>query len=485
MLSFRTTNCYRQLKVLNICLLLIFLLAAVLVALIVENFDFFFPKYELDPLYKNICLNFKDPSTLTHQQKLSEFKASPCAPVTFTPGFAASRLRLEINCEQLQKNDPETFESCYWNTCEQSWSKFWPIYRAPAAEYDLWLPSTFSIISTFLPITIRDKCYYNLTKTVYNPKATSWDNFIIPRIGIRTTWYGNTVETKPQSNCGFDSVYDMAGIKGIVKKTSPYKKFLDTLEYLGYTNGLTMQIIPYDFRKNMKLNGHLPKFERSVSELHRITGKKVMVMAHSYGNIHVWHGLVKMDQGIKDRTVKSWIALHPPFGSGVATGIKAMVAGSNRLNFLGMGFGYWSYMSFMSQETSLYESFPTNAYEIFEGADFMRNITDQIRFEKDKGFFGSKKGISFWPDSWETCSRDYFYHNNCTTGLFNQSSTEYIRIENQGYTSEQLKEYLQVISFHAPDVNKKLWELTRNDKDIADIYDQLPNPGNLPLTNPK
>ena len=41
---------------------------------------------------------------------------------------------------------------------------------------------------------------------------------------------------------------DIKGWKGRVAKTSPYRKLFNTLEFMGYVPGLTMQPIPYDTR---------------------------------------------------------------------------------------------------------------------------------------------------------------------------------------------------------------------------------------------
>lgn len=72
---------------------------------------------------------------MSPKEQLMEFAKGPCLPVTVVPGILGSKLKVEINCEVLQKENPEIFQACGWSTCTG-----WGILASkPKAEYNLWI----------------------------------------------------------------------------------------------------------------------------------------------------------------------------------------------------------------------------------------------------------------------------------------------------------------------------------------------------------
>lgn len=70
-----------------------------------------------------------------------------------------------------------------------------------------------------------------------------------------------------------------------------YGRMIDMLEAMGYQSGLTMQPLPYDFRYGI-LASETPKlFPQVINNLYYVTGKKVVVVAHSLGTLHTLSGL--------------------------------------------------------------------------------------------------------------------------------------------------------------------------------------------------
>jgi hypothetical protein len=204
-----------------------------------------------DQAYKNICLNGKPKSSLTLTQQLIEFIKGPCSPILFIPGILATRLRIEIDCKLLQKEDPQTFENCNWNTCTDY--GYWPFSRKPYPEYDIWLPSFWSKISFFLPrnYVFRDICFASLIKKKYRYSETEdVRNITQDRPGLRLTWYGDTPETSDHqlSECGKTALSTLSAFF-----PNFYYKILDFYEYMGYTHGLTLQGVPYDWRETCRI----------------------------------------------------------------------------------------------------------------------------------------------------------------------------------------------------------------------------------------
>jgi esterase/lipase superfamily enzyme len=69
---------------------------------------------------------------------------------------------------------------------------------------------------------------------------------------------------------------------------------------MGYTNGVNYQAIPYDFRFSVLASDAPKHIARSIQELHRNTGKKVVIFGHSLGNIHILKALASLNQTFKN-----------------------------------------------------------------------------------------------------------------------------------------------------------------------------------------
>jgi hypothetical protein len=69
-----------------------------------------------------MCINKKDPSTLSDKEYLKEFAAGPCSPTMILPGLISTKLMVQIDCEELMDKNPKTFSACLWNGCKKTWS---------------------------------------------------------------------------------------------------------------------------------------------------------------------------------------------------------------------------------------------------------------------------------------------------------------------------------------------------------------------------
>lgn len=70
-----------------------------------------------------------------------------------------------------------------------------------------------------------------------------------------------------------------------------YGRMLDMLYAMGYTPGLTLQAVPYDFRYGILASSTPKFFPQAINNLYYITGKKVVIVAHSLGTLHTLMGL--------------------------------------------------------------------------------------------------------------------------------------------------------------------------------------------------
>lgn len=55
---------------------------------------------------------------------------------------------------------------------------------------------------------------------------------------------------------------------------------------MGYDSGLTLQAIPYDFRYGILASKTATFLSQAIKNLYQITGKKVVIVAHSLGTLH-------------------------------------------------------------------------------------------------------------------------------------------------------------------------------------------------------
>jgi hypothetical protein len=108
----------------------------------------------------------------------------------------------------------------------------------------------------------------------------------VEKRGIHVAPIGETRETQHNSECGFDSITYLVDFDyGVDVQVMGYFDNLKVAFHgAGYRAGLTMQALPYDWRKGYRENNLDYKFERTVDLLHEITGKKVIIAAHSMGN---------------------------------------------------------------------------------------------------------------------------------------------------------------------------------------------------------
>lgn len=85
-----------------------------------------------------------------------------------------------------------------------------------------------------------------------------------------------------------------------------------------------------------------------------------------------------------------------------------------------IGFDYLAHKEIFLENTGLIGAYYTNAWEHERGSDWMQNVTRHLDYEKS--FEGNRmsskvgKGIDFWPDYNQTCSRNFAVNEKCVTG---------------------------------------------------------------------
>lgn len=134
---------------------------------------------------KNMCVNGKDVTKLSQKEYLVEFAKGPCNPAVFLPGIGGSKLRVMIDCKELQAKDPSTFAACGWKRCSG--------LQTPKSEYKVWIPTPFAPMS----ITINSENARNCFNAVMGFDTSEINKGIIKsRPGLTVVIEGNIPLTK-------------------------------------------------------------------------------------------------------------------------------------------------------------------------------------------------------------------------------------------------------------------------------------------------
>jgi len=202
----------------------------------------------------------------------------------------------------------------------QARQKVWgsmPFKCRKAGSYAAWVnPYRMGCATSFCLLN----CTVNELSLRYDPVMHSTSNnphvdVIVPQLGDV-----DAVEYFVPSSLG----YIMSSQSGY------YDDVVDLLESLGYTKNLNIRGAPYDFRlAPNEMDEFYSNMIQLVKETYRDNGnKRVILLAHSMGNLHMLYFLNRMDQEWKDTYIQSFISAAGPWGGAVKI-LKALASGDN------------------------------------------------------------------------------------------------------------------------------------------------------------
>lgn len=218
------------------------------------------------------CLNGADPSKLTNQQYLKAFAAGPCNPAVYLPGISGSKLSVVVNCNEFKQYHPDDFKSCGWQTCTG--------FLSPKSEYRVWAPHVLSPMSIGIPDANHRNCF----SAVFGfDTSKAAQGILTQKRGLKVMVEGTTPETRTfaKSKCASKSVENL-GLEDFAPRM--YLDLRLVFENAGYKCGVNLQALPYDFRLAYQENELNARFPGVIQEMYTNLGKKVVVIAHSFGN---------------------------------------------------------------------------------------------------------------------------------------------------------------------------------------------------------
>lgn len=280
--------------------------------------------------------------------KRLRFIYGKCNPVLFIPGLMATRLQLRVDCKEYVKDEQafkEMNEHCKNNNIcpadDESGIRrlvLWPsilsdfnLFKLPTE--DGWQNSN-SCMAFFMQ-------HYNSKESCPNLKTKNGKTVNSCRYSphVKIIPYGIETSLRRAEHCGFGSVNNIAYSKHLSlflnlsnKSTKGFDGITDQLLDLGYSRGFSFAASPYDFKEAECENKHFEsQFEKLVNMLYENTGKKVILIAHSYGNLNINHQLIS-NPGLKNK-IKHIVNIAGPL-SGTIKSEQLLNTGSSEFMVL-------------------------------------------------------------------------------------------------------------------------------------------------------
>ena len=259
------------------------------------------------------------------------FILGKCSPIILVPGIFSTRLKIEIDCKQLFEKEKENYKSIQF-FCEGS--HICPFNFKFKDTLFLSLTGKFGILFSgsddYIDIKEYIKNHYDnfnvnnykgaclgFLLTFFNkedecPKTKENKEICNHSDYIKIYFDGGDDETEKDSKCGLNSVAHVT--ENDLSSTRVFGDVIKNLTSVGYKEGFSLGSIPYDFRRFIATNEFATKiFRFQIENLYNITGKKVIIVAHSFGTLITLNNLINKENKDLIPKIKKFIAIGPPF----------------------------------------------------------------------------------------------------------------------------------------------------------------------------
>lgn len=262
-------------------------------------------------------------------KKRLRFIEKGCSPVIFVPGLLATRLNAVLNCSKINNDkafrlDLDLFcgnKICSTNNMEVH--AFWP--NANLSGFYMMHDKNnknnecFGYFMKFY--NTNSSC--KESSTAENKCKYSDYVRMVPKGIDKKDLFENEEILKTRSmdfKCGSNAINNILGFSYYLEQTvnkfstvtQGFLKLEKKLTVMGYEPGFSYISLPYDFREAQCNNKHFNKlFEESINQLYANTGRKVIIVAHSYGNLNT-HFQLRSNSSLRDK-VAHFISIVPPY----------------------------------------------------------------------------------------------------------------------------------------------------------------------------
>jgi len=219
-----------------------------------------------------------------------------------------------------------------------------------------------------------------------------------PQYEGATNFY--TSRRDSQDKCGWRALNNILNGPGLSNGFPYLVHWQKDLEYLGYRNNLSMQLIPYDWRLDPKYIVKNFEFKAAVEHLYAMSGKKILISTHSYGINVGYQGMLLFTEEERQKYFKGFVAI----------GGSWLGAGEPLEQLIGINGGIpliaeINLDKFMGNLPAMYTLSPKDTYERFKNEDWVKKTLELRDYYNHKS---DKKPFDFMPNRQDFCSKDAY-----------------------------------------------------------------------------
>ncbi len=247
-----------------------------------------------------------------------KFILGTCNPVLFIPGIYATKLTLTIDCKNFKTENRDRYMEmrvfCGNSICTSNDIEEHPLFISLTDPPTAILNTDTNKYSACLGFFMQ---FYNNKNECPNDNGKSicyYSKYV--EIG----YYGSSKNLVSKSKCGLNAVQNVIqtgsdSLDTIVNQGAPkvYKSMINRLKEMGYRDGFSYAGLPYDYRRFLYNNKFaINAFRYHIDRMYKNTGKKVVIVAHSYGTLLTLSNLVGANKDLSNKILK-FIAIGGPF----------------------------------------------------------------------------------------------------------------------------------------------------------------------------
>lgn len=410
------------------------------------------------------CTGGKNPVLMTTKEYLTAFAEGPCNPVIALPGIGGAKLLISLDCKIFKEQNPDIFKNCGWYSCELGDD------GTPLQSYVIWIPDINSQLSVVKPFVNVNSCFASLFG--FQISSNGKKMTVSSPAGVKIYTYGEDRSTRANSECGFKSIQNLLPAPVQPSGLEYFLGLKTSLLAKGYMIGLTVQALPYDWRKSYRTSKTKRKLKSILSNMNEAVGKRVVIVAHSMGNLNMMNTLWSMSQEDKDQMVERVISIAPPFMGSPEASLSPLIIDNNfvaDLKVISFGITPQIYLSTLATFPSFYDLSLTRFFRMHRKETWMKEAIQRIREEKSNDKKLTKGTImDIFPNFNETCVTGVSERiTNCVTGM------------------SELWSFGSVEGFDLnPDTLEELYNVYSYDPFITQKYDQVKDSEFQEMKNP-
>lgn len=441
-----------------------------------------------------------------------KFIAGTCSPIVLVPGIYSTKLKVKLNCKNIKRDEESLYQKIKFYCSKYVCSDI----SDDNENRELWFnlgEKGFTLVEhIFDNNEATEEKMNEKMKDKNSLLYWEWDNRYAGCLGffmtmfdneeecptlkngkkvcghshnIKITYDGGFQESKSQADCGVKAVENVltSPLQNFPEKfwkesSNVFGDLADALVERGYTKGFSLAAIPNDFRRFISTNDFgYESLKYHVENMYNITGKKVIIIAHSFGNLVTLNGLTMFPE-LKDK-VKKWISLAPPF-AGATKAVDNFLKGIDDFNvdilplISKVNFHKFGQFLMLKSIPTVYELLPyTVFYKLFQSEDykeFAYAIRERITLEKNcKNTQCSKDKIQQDSTYFDQIYSDYFPSLTLDACQFEQSVGGNSNTNNKKCMTElfNIVDYPSIIKVKNANNENNLTETTY---DIEDYY---------------